>query len=233
MFGWKRGPEGPTGIEGTLPGRSAPLFPLPERHRVSGRALQPPWPEGYAQAIFAMGCFWGAERLFWKQPGVWVTAVGYTGGTTPNPIYEEVCSGRTGHAEAVLVVFDPRIVSYARLLALFFESHDPTQGMRQGNDIGSQYRSAIFTCDTAQQRLARAAASIYRAALERHGHRRPLTTEIRPAAEFFYAEPEHQQYLAAHPHGYCGLAGTGVPFPPNELEALTIDSGTAGDQSPG
>ena len=218
-----------------LPGRPEPAFPLARRHRVSGRPLLPPFPEHCRRAIFAMGCFWGAERLFWKEPGVWVTAVGYTGGITPNPLYAEVCSGRTGHAEAVLVVFEPAVVSYARLLTLFFTHHDPTQGMRQGNDIGTQYRSAIFTFDAGQQRLAEAAAALYGRALRDHGRRRPITTEIRPAGEFYYAEPEHQQYLAANPQGYCGLAGTGVPFPAAELAALAArePEEAAPGQSPG
>ncbi len=168
-----------------------------------------------------MGCFWGAERLFWRQSGVWVTAVGYTGGHTPHPLYAEVCSGRTGHAEAVLVVFDPDRLPYAHLLALFFAGHDPTQGMRQGNDVGSQYRSAVFTLDETQRELAETAAALYGAALRDAGRHRPITTEIRPAGEFYYAEPEHQQYLAVHPHGYCGLGGTGVPFPLARLEAAT------------
>ncbi len=214
-----------------LPGRPEPAFPLPERHRANGRPLQPPWPGHCRRAMFAMGCFWGAERLFWRQPGVWVTAVGYAGGTTPNPLYAEVCSGRTGHAEAVLVVFDPRVLPYARLLALFFSEHDPTQGLRQGNDVGSQYRSVVFTFDERQRALAEAAVALYGAALRAHGRRRPITTEILPAGPFYYAEPEHQQYLAAHPRGYCGLAGTGVPFPLAELEAA-VPAADAG-QSPG
>ncbi len=183
--------------------------------------------------MFAMGCFWGAERLFWSQPGVWVTAVGYAGGTTPHPLYEEVCSGRTGHAETVLVVFDPVEVSYMRLLALFFSAHDPTQGMRQGNDVGSQYRSVVFTVDERQRRLAETAVALYERALRDHGRLRPITTEIRPADAFYYAEPEHQQYLAANPQGYCGLAGTGVPFPLVELEARAGDGADATGQSSG
>lgn len=198
--------------EEALPGRDAYAFPLATAHRVSGRSLMPPFPEGFEQVLFGMGCFWGAERRFWQQPGVWVTAVGYSGGYTPYPTYAEVCSGRTGHAEVVLVVFDPRAIPFARLLEVFFTGHDPTQGMRQGNDIGTQYRSAIFTTTAAQAELAERARRIYGEALSRHGLG-PITTQIAPAGPFWYAEPDHQQYLARHPQGYCGLGGTGVGFP--------------------
>ena len=194
-----------------LPGRDAPIATA-ERHRVSGRPLKPPHPAGLETAIFGLGCFWGAERLFWTHPGVHVTAVGYAGGETPNPTYEEVCSGRTGHAEVVLVVFDPAIVSYEALLRLFFESHDPTQGMRQGNDLGTQYRSMILTTTPAQADAAAAMRASYDDALRRAGHD-TVTTEIRPAGPFHYAEDHHQQYLDLHPNGYCGLAGTGVTCP--------------------
>ena len=194
-----------------LPGRSDPI-PTLERHRVNGRPLKPPHPDGLEVAVFGMGCFWGAERLFWRRPGVHVTAVGYAGGGTPNPTYEEVCSGATGHTEVVRVVFDPRIVAYDDLLRLFFESHDPTQGMRQGNDVGTQYRSAIYTTTPAQAEAAAAMARRYDAALRDRGLD-TMTTEIRPAPPFYFAEDHHQQYLQLHPNGYCGLAGTGVACP--------------------
>jgi peptide-methionine (S)-S-oxide reductase len=198
-------------FERALPGRQSAM-PVQGSHRVLGVPLVPPFPPGSATAYFAMGCFWGAERLFWQREGVWTTAVGYAGGATPNPTYHEVCSGRTGHAETVLVVFDPLVVPYDGLLAAFFEGHDPTQGMRQGNDVGTQYRSAIFTVDDAQALAARAARDRYQQALAEAGHGR-ITTEIAPAGPFYYAEEYHQQYLAANPNGYCGLGGTGVRCP--------------------
>ena len=194
-----------------LPGRSSAI-PTDAAHFVNGAALKGPYSAGAELAQFALGCFWGAERLFWKAPGVLVTAVGYAGGATPNPSYEEVCSGRTGHAEVVLVVFDPAKTSYEQLLKLFWENHDPTQGMRQGNDIGTQYRSAIYTYSDAQQRAAEASRDAYGKALAERGMN-PVTTEIAPAPEFYFAEGYHQQYLAKNPAGYCSLAGTGVACP--------------------
>lgn len=191
-----------------LPGRSQPI-PTAEKHFVNGHALKPPFPVGMQEAVFGLGCFWGAERKFWQQPGVYVTAAGYAGGYTLNPTYEEVCTGRTGHAEVVRVVFDPERVSYPQLLKLFWEAHDPTQGMRQGNDIGTQYRSCIFTTDAAQQQAAESSLRDYQSALKAAGYS-PITTEIHPAGEFYYAEDYHQQYLAKNPDGYCGLRGTGV-----------------------
>jgi peptide-methionine (S)-S-oxide reductase len=193
-----------------LPGRNTPLE-VPERHFVNGRPLKPPYPAGLDEAIFALGCFWGAERKFWELPGVWVTAAGYAGGFTPNPTYQEVCSGQTGHAEVVRVVFDPREISYGNLLKAFWEAHDPTQGMRQGNDVGTQYRSAIYTRGDAQQRAAEASRAEYQRALSVAG-RGAISTEIQPAPEFYFAEDYHQQYLAKNPQGYCGLGGCGVPF---------------------
>jgi peptide-methionine (S)-S-oxide reductase len=198
--------------EEALPGRATPL-PTAKRHFVNGHALQPPYPEGMERAVFGLGCFWGAERKFWELgEGIHVTAVGYAGGHTPNPTYEEACSGRTGHTEAVLVVFDPSKISYERLLKIFWESHDPTQGMRQGNDIGTQYRSAIYTSSEAQQRAAEASKTAYAKALaaQRLG---AITTEIVPERAFYFAEDYHQQYLAKNPGGYCGLGGTGVSCP--------------------
>ncbi len=195
----------------TLPGR-AERMPVPERHFVNGNRIVPPFPEGLQLAQFGMGCFWGAERKFWEVPGVYATAVGYSGGETPNPTYEEVCSGFTNHTEAVLVVFDPSRVSYEALLKVFWESHDPTQGMRQGNDVGTQYRSALYTYDEAQARAAEASREAFQKALKARGYGR-ITTEIRAAPEFFYAEEYHQQYLAKNPGGYCGLGGTGVSCP--------------------
>jgi peptide-methionine (S)-S-oxide reductase len=194
-----------------LPGRSEPLW-SPPAHFVTGASLTPPFPEGSEQLVVGMGCFWGAERLFWPIPGVLTTAVGYAGGTTPNPTYEEVCSGLTGHTEAVLVVFDPQVVSREAVLKAFWEGHDPTQGMRQGNDRGTQYRSAIYTADDAQQAAAEASRDRFQAVLNESGFGE-ITTEIRPAGEFFYAEDYHQQYLAKVPNGYCGLGGTGVSCP--------------------
>lgn len=191
-----------------LPGRNM-LMPVPEQHFVNGHSLKPPFPEGMQQAVFGLGCFWGAERKFWQQAGVHVTAAGYAGGYTPNPTYEEVCSGRTGHAEVVRVVFDPKLLSYAQLLKLFWETHDPTQGMRQGNDVGTQYRSCIYTFGAAQQKAAEESLRSYQQALLAAGHP-AVTTEIRPIGEFYYAEDYHQQYLAKNPNGYCGLGGTGV-----------------------
>ncbi|HEX5167405.1 MAG TPA: peptide-methionine (S)-S-oxide reductase MsrA [Thermomicrobiales bacterium] len=195
-----------------LPGRGQPAYEIPERHTVLGTPIQPPFPEGMEVAYFGLGCFWGAERLFWKLDGVYTTASGYQGGFTPNPTYQEVCSGRTGHAEAVMVVFDPAKISYEELLRVFFEAHDPTQGMRQGNDVGSQYRSAIYTTSEAQSHIAAATKAMYNSELQkaRHGE---ITTEIAPAGPFYYAEEYHQQYLDKVPNGYCGLAGTGVTCP--------------------
>jgi peptide-methionine (S)-S-oxide reductase len=194
-----------------LPGRTEALA-APERHFVNGHALVGPYPEGLEQAVFGLGCFWGAERVFWQAPGVWVTAVGYAGGSTPNPTYEEVCSGLTGHTEAVLVVYDPKVTSYEALLKLFWESHDPTQGMRQGNDVGTQYRSAIYTFSRQQAALAEASRVAYQRQLEAVELGK-ITTEIREAPPFYFAEDYHQQYLAKNPYGYCGLGGTGVTCP--------------------
>jgi peptide-methionine (S)-S-oxide reductase len=194
-----------------LPGRTARM-PLPEAHFVNGHPLAPPFPAGLETAVFGLGCFWGAERVFWRLPGVYTTAVGYAGGYSPNPTYEEVCSGQTGHAEVVLVVYDPKQVSYETLLKTFWESHDPTQGMRQGNDVGTQYRSAIYATTPEQKRAAEASRAMYQKALAAAG-RGEITTEIRDAPEFFYAEDYHQQYLAKNPNGYCGLGGTGVTCP--------------------
>jgi peptide-methionine (S)-S-oxide reductase len=197
-----------------LPGRDQRPFHVPEAHFVLGTPLEPPFPEGVQTAIFGMGCFWGAERDFWQTPGVYTTAVGYAGGFTPNPTYEEVCSGLTGHTEAVLVVFDPAKVSYAELLKVFWEAHDPTQGMRQGNDVGSQYRSAIYTSSEEQLRLALRSRDSFQPVLEAAGYGK-ITTEIAPAGPFYYAEEYHQQYLSdsKNPYGYCGLGGTGVSCP--------------------
>ncbi|MEM7166531.1 MAG: peptide-methionine (S)-S-oxide reductase MsrA [Planctomycetota bacterium] len=197
--------------DAALPGRDQPL-PVPDAHHVLGQPLCPPFPEGFEQAVFGMGCFWGAERRFWQLSGVYTTAVGYLGGYTPNPTYEEVCSGGTGHNEVVLVVFDPTVIGYETLLATFWESHDPTQGMRQGNDVGTQYRSGIYTYSEAQLQAAEASRDRYREALADAGHGVP-TTEIVRAGDFYYAEDYHQQYLSKNPGGYCGLGGTGVGCP--------------------
>ena len=197
--------------EQALPGRDTPL-PVPDAHYVNGHPLQAPFPAGMQQAVFALGCFWGAERRFWQQPGVWTTAVGYAGGHTPNPTYEETCSGLTGHTEAVLVVFDPQQISYEALLKVFWEAHNPTQGMRQGNDVGSQYRSAIYCYGAEQLAAAKASQAQFQAELEQAGFG-PITTEIAEAPPFYYAEAYHQQYLAKNPGGYCGLGGTGVCLP--------------------
>ena len=194
--------------EDALAGRTERM-PAAAKHLVLGTPMLPPFPEGFESAVFGLGCFWGAERKFWQVKGVYSTAVGYAGGFTPNPTYEEVCSGLTGHTEAVLVVFDPTGVSFGRLLKVFWESHDPTQGMRQGNDTGTQYRSAIYTRDEQQRAAALASRDAYQARLIAAGYG-PITTEIAPAGEFFYAEDYHQQYLAKNPNGYCGLGGTGV-----------------------
>jgi peptide-methionine (S)-S-oxide reductase len=197
--------------EECLPGRSEKM-PIPERHFVNGNRLAGPYPAGLRTAVFGLGCFWGAERKFWQAPGVHVTAVGYAGGSTPNPTYEEACSGRTGHAEVVLVVYDPKAISYEELLKIFWESHDPTQGMRQGNDVGTQYRSTVYTYGDDQLKAAEASRDAYQKRLEAAGYG-PITTEIRPAPEFYFAEDYHQQYLAKVPHGYCGIGGTGVSCP--------------------
>ena len=197
--------------EQTIPGR-AEQMEVPEKHFVNGHPLTPPFPEGMQQAVFGMGCFWGAERLFWKLPGVYSTAVGYAGGETKNPSYEEVCSGFTNHAEVVLVVFDPKIITYEALLKVFWEGHDPTQGMRQGNDAGTQYRSTVYTYGEDQVRLAAQSKSVFEKALKAKGFA-PVTTEIRSAPTFYYAEDYHQQYLGKNPNGYCGLGGTGVSCP--------------------
>ncbi|MBP2548403.1 peptide-methionine (S)-S-oxide reductase [Neorhizobium galegae] len=198
--------------DAALPGRAEPLATA-EHHFVNARPLKGPYPDHLHVAYFGMGCFWGAERLFWKIPGVWVTAVGYQGGLTPNPTYHETTTGLTGHAEMVKVVYDPAVVSFEALLKTFFEEHDPTQGMRQGNDIGTTYRSALYTTTPEQLAAAKAARDAFQAALTAAGHKAAITTEIAPAAEFFYAEDYHQQYLAKNPGGYCGLRGTGVSCP--------------------
>ncbi|KAF1052802.1 MAG: Peptide methionine sulfoxide reductase MsrA [Stenotrophomonas maltophilia] len=197
--------------EQALPGRETPM-PVPETHFVNGRPLVAPFPAGLQQIAVGLGCFWGAERRFWQQPGVWVTAVGYAGGYTPNPTYEEVCSGLTGHTEVVLVVFDPQQTSLEQLLKVFWESHDPTQGMRQGNDTGTQYRSALYWFDDAQRATLEASRAAFQAALDEKGYSE-ITTEIREVPPFYYAEAYHQQYLAKNPNGYCGLGGTGVCLP--------------------
>ncbi len=195
-----------------LPGRTDQTMPVPDAHYVHGRPLQGPWPEGYQTIVFGLGCFWGAEEIFWQMPGVYTTAVGYAGGYTPNPTYEEVCSGRTGHTESVLVVFDPEVVSLETLLHRFWEIHDPTQGMRQGNDIGSQYRSAVYLTDESQRAVVEKTRDRYAEAIRAAGHGE-VTTEIAPLNTFYYAEPYHQQYLAKNPHGYRCHAATGVRYP--------------------
>jgi peptide-methionine (S)-S-oxide reductase len=208
---WSTSKQQMVSPEKALPGRAARM-PVPATHFVNGRPLEPPFPAGLERAVFGMGCFWGAERKFWTAPGVFTTAVGYAGGFTPNPTYEEVCSGRTGHAEVVLVVFDPQMISYEALLRVFWENHDPTQGMRQGNDVGTQYRSVIYCESDRQFRVAEASRDAYQAVLRDAGHG-AITTQIEAAAEFYYAEDYHQQYLAKNPAGYCGLGGTGVSCP--------------------
>jgi peptide-methionine (S)-S-oxide reductase len=198
-----------------LPGRTDQTMPVPPTHVVTGNPLEGPWPDGFDTAVFGMGCFWGAERKFWQTPGVWTTAVGYAGGYTPNPTYEETCSARTGHTEAVLVVFDPAQVSYDQLLKVFWENHDPTQGMRQGNDVGTQYRSAAYATSAAQLDALLASKALFSERLAAAGYG-AITTEIALLDEvgpFFYAEPYHQQYLAKNPNGYCGIGGTGVSCP--------------------
>ncbi len=199
----------PITADGALAGRDHYIYEVPNRHEVLHNPLQPPFPEHLETAIFALGCFWGAERLFWRMDGVWTTAAGYTGGYTPHPTYRETCSGLTGHAEAVLVIYDPAKVSYAELLKTFFEEHNPTQGMRQGNDVGSQYRSAIYYTTEEQRQLAEATLASYNESLQQ-ARRGSITTEVAPAGPFYYAEDYHQQYLHKVPNGYCGLKGTGV-----------------------
>jgi peptide-methionine (S)-S-oxide reductase len=210
MFLFRKSLDIPSPAE-ALPGRATPLATA-ERHFVSGRPLKGPYPAGTDTVVVGLGCFWGAERAFWSLDGVWVTAVGYAGGSTPNPTYEEVCSGRTGHNEVVLVVYDPAVIAFETLLKIFWESHDPTQGMRQGNDVGTQYRSGIYVRDDAQREAALASKEAYARALEARGHG-PITTEIVAAGPFYFAEDYHQQYLAKNPGGYCGLGGTGVSCP--------------------
>lgn len=214
MFFLKKNTDLPT-AETALKGRREPI-PTASVHFVTGRALEAAAPEGFETAIFGLGCFWGAERVFWQTPGVWLTRVGYAGGITPNPTYEEVCSGRTGHTEIVEVQFDPREISFAALVKLFLESHDPTQGMRQGNDVGTQYRSAIYTVSEEQAAIAAQMIADYEAALAAAGHRAKVTTELAPLDKVYLAEDYHQQYLAKNPNGYCGIGGTGVscPLPP-------------------
>ncbi len=214
-MGWLARRHGIPSPEASLPGR-AERMRVPELHFVLGTRLEPPFPEGLELALFGMGCFWGAERKFWEAAGVYSTSVGYAAGATPNPSYEEVCSGRTGHAEVVRVVFDPERTGYAELLRIFWESHDPTQGMRQGNDVGTQYRSGIYPYDPAQREAALATRDAYQKQLEQAGYG-AITTEILAAPEFYYAEAYHQQYLAKNPHGYCGMGGTGVACPVGAL----------------
>jgi peptide-methionine (S)-S-oxide reductase len=198
--------------DAALPGRTDQTMPVPERHFVLDAPLVGPWPDGFQTAVFGLGCFWGAERKFWQTEGVYSTAVGYAGGYTPNATYEEACSGRTGHAEVVLMVFDPAKVTFEQLLKVFWENHDPTQGMRQGNDMGTQYRSAIYLTDPSQEAAVQASLAMYQERLRaaRYGD---ITTEVKPLTEFYYAEPYHQQYLAKNPNGYCGIGGTGVSCP--------------------
>ncbi|MGD1860999.1 MAG: peptide-methionine (S)-S-oxide reductase MsrA [Leptolyngbyaceae cyanobacterium] len=210
LFGFGKKLELPSPDE-ALPGRSQSM-PVPDKHYVNGNALKPPFPEGMQTAIFGMGCFWGAERKFWETEGVYATAVGYAAGHTPNPTYREVCSGMTGHNEVVFVVYDPDVVSYEGLLKVFWENHNPTQGMRQGNDTGTQYRSGVYTYSEEQRRLAEASRDAYQQRLKQEGYG-TITTEILEAPEFYYAEDYHQQYLAKNPGGYCGLGGTGVACP--------------------
>jgi len=211
MFLFQRNKSELVAREDALPGRDAAM-PVPERHDVLGTPIAPPFPEGSESLVVGLGCFWGAERIFWQLPGVYTTAVGYAGGFTANPTYEEVCSGRTGHAEAVLVAFDSAATSYEQMLKLFWEGHDPTQGMRQGNDVGTQYRSAIFWRDESQRAAADESRAAYRAVLSAAGHGE-ISTEVAQAGPFYYAEAYHQQYLAKNPGGYCGLGGTGVSCP--------------------
>ncbi len=218
LFGFGKKLAVPTPEE-ALPGRTESM-PVPAHHFVNGNPLQPPYPDGLEMAMFGMGCFWGAERKFWQQDGVFTTAVGYAAGTTPNPTYKEVCTGMTGHNEVVLVVFDPQVISYEALLQLFWESHNPTQGMRQGNDIGTQYRSGIYVYSQTQKQLAETSRDRYQQALNAAGYG-AITTEIIDAPEFYYAETYHQQYLAKNPNGYCGLGGTKVCFP----DALKVARG--------
>ena len=210
LFGFGKKVTLPTARE-ALPGRSEKM-PVPSTHYVNGHPLQPPFPAGMESAMFGLGCFWGAERKFWQLEGVYTTAVGYAAGITPNPTYQEVCTGMTGHNEVVLVVYDPSVISYEQLLKVFWESHNPTQGMRQGNDTGTQYRSGIYTYSPQQKQLAEKSRSIYQEALNKAGHGQ-ITTEIIDAPEFYYAEVYHQQYLAKNPGGYCGLGGTKVECP--------------------
>lgn len=210
LFGFGKKLVIPTAEE-ALPGRSQPM-PVPDKHYVNGNPLKPPYPDGLEMAMFGMGCFWGAERKFWQLDGVFTTAVGYAAGVTPNPTYQEVCSGMTGHNEVVLVVFDPKVISYETLLKVFWENHNPTQGMRQGNDTGTQYRSGIYAYSQNQKKLAQASRDAYEQALNKAGYGQ-ITTEILDAPEFYYAEGYHQQYLAKNPGGYCGLGGTNVACP--------------------
>lgn len=210
LFGFGKKLSLPTPTE-ALPGRAEPMS-VPEKHYVNGNPLQPPYPAGLEMAMFGMGCFWGAERKFWQLPGVFTTAVGYAAGATPNPTYQEVCSGMTGHNEVVRVVFDPKQISYEALLKVFWENHDPTQGMRQGNDVGTQYRSGIYVYSEQQRKLAEASRDAYQPGLSKAGYG-TITTEIIAAPEFYYAESYHQQYLAKNPNGYCGLGGTKVCLP--------------------
>lgn len=210
LFGFNKKSTMPS-PERALPGRAEPM-PVPSRHHVNGNPLKPPYPDGIEMAMFGMGCFWGAERIFWQQDGVFTTAVGYAAGITPNPTYQEVCTGMTGHNEVVLVVFDPNIISYETLLKVFWENHNPTQGMRQGNDTGTQYRSGIYTYSDSQKKQAIASQDTYQQALNAAGYG-TITTEILDAPEFYYAEGYHQQYLAKNPGGYCGLGGTSVACP--------------------
>ncbi|MDJ0726448.1 MAG: peptide-methionine (S)-S-oxide reductase MsrA [Prochloraceae cyanobacterium] len=211
LFGFGKKSNLPSREE-ALPGRTQKME-VPKEHYVNGNPLKPPFPETMEMVVFGMGCFWGAERKFWQQDGVFTTAVGYAAGYTPNPTYQEVCSGLTGHNEVVLVVFDPKIISYEQLLKVFWESHDPTQGMRQGNDSGTQYRSGIYVYSEDQKKLAEESLKTYQQALKDRGYNKTITTEILPAPEFYYAETYHQQYLAKNPNGYCGLGGTKIEYP--------------------
>ncbi len=211
LFGFGKKSNLPSREE-ALPGRTQKME-VPKEHYVNGNPLKPPFPKTMEMAMFGMGCFWGAERKFWQQDGVFTTGVGYAAGYTPNPTYQEVCSGLTGHNEVVLVVFDPQIISYEQLLKVFWESHDPTQGMRQGNDSGTQYRSGIYVYSEDQKKLAEESLKTYQQALKDRGYNKTITTEILPAPEFYYAETYHQQYLAKNPNGYCGLGGTKIEYP--------------------